>query len=170
VIPADGIEAGAIFGYGQDNFPFVEQWQPSSGNFSLDSDIGDNLFMYCINADDLPHFITGYSYAGPFMNASDFAGLDMINQTQFTVLPDRLMELGNVALPFVRNYFFNVSLAPTDEGLIPKAEQQQLLQDPANYAGSDVAFRIPDETSGARMTIQSLWTIMLLTAAIGILW
>jgi hypothetical protein len=100
-----------------------------SGQFNLNSDQkGDTILTYCLNADGLPHFLHGFSFAG---NWSD-AGL---NATAYglsgSALPLPLADQGSVALPLFKNYYYTG---------VTEAFKSVLVKDYANasnYNGSN---------------------------------
>ena len=69
-IPDGGIKAGQAFGFGGGS-PFADQWemlQEGGGLFDLSVN-GDQVFIYCLDADDLPNIVWGFNYNGPWKEA-----------------------------------------------------------------------------------------------------
>lgn len=103
-IPDDGIAAGESFGLGEGS-PFSENWQPfgigenETSSFELGTD-GDAVFVYCLDADNVPNFLWGLSYNGPWTVAG-FS--DNVYGTSLSVLPPSLETLGNTAIPHADN-------------------------------------------------------------------
>jgi hypothetical protein len=127
-IPEGGIKAGDIFGYG-DGSPYSEYWESPEGLFDL-SVAGDQFFLYCLDADDLPHFITGFSYNGAWMEAEDIQALEEVPLDK-SALPEDLFELGAVFVPHADNHLYT--------GIVSANKTDLLLafMDPSNYEASD---------------------------------
>jgi hypothetical protein len=142
IIPEGGIDAGAIFSYGDG--PFSELWEEPEGLFDLSIN-GDNIFLYCIDADDLPHFITGFSYAGDWFDVDDIDPADP--PIDRSALPEDLFEFGSVALPHFDNNLYIGNLTAF------KSELLAAFMEPGNYEGSDdLRFGLVDpETSASWM-------------------
>ena len=140
-----GWAPGSIFSYGfkADEGQFRTY---GSGTFNLNKDgKGDTLLTYCLNADGLPHFLNGFSFAGNWSKAGLTA--DQYG-TAKSALPSALAEQGNVALPVLKNYFY---VGPTEEF---KADLIVAYGDPNNYNGSNtVRATIPALDSGASRTL-----------------
>jgi hypothetical protein len=113
------------------------------GIFDLSTTTPDNIFVYCLNADDEPHFIGAVTYNGKFQDA----GLSSYT-TSDTALPDALKEGGSVALPSAPNYVYEGPEQGTREELIAA------FGDPNNYKGSETPFQIP--TSGSTLKIGAI--------------
>jgi hypothetical protein len=127
-IPEGGIAAGSIFGYG-DGSPYSEQWESPEGLFDL-SVAGDQFFLYCLDADDLPHFITGFSYNGAWMEAEDIQALEEVPLDK-SALPEDLFELGAVFLPHADNHIYTGNLTGSTTDLLLE------FMDSSNYEASD---------------------------------
>ena len=68
-IPEEGLLAGQLFGFGSDS-PFSGRWGRGQGQtFELPSD-GDQIFVYCLDENNMPNFLWGYSYnTGPWLDS-----------------------------------------------------------------------------------------------------
>jgi endonuclease I len=153
-IPSGGIKAGRVFGYGV-QFPDDEgTWEVvDDSTFDLSTTQPDNIFIFCYNADDKPHFLqsliysdTGYSEAG--LPSYEF------NETS---VPDdfaRAGEKGVLSLPFSPNYLY---VGPKEGN---KNELLAAFADPANYAGSETPYNINTSGSEARTVIVALVAIV----------
>jgi hypothetical protein len=158
-IPEGGVGAGVIFGYG-DGSPMSDQWEDPEGLFDL-SVTGDQLFLYCLDADDLPHFITGFSYNGPWMEAEDIQALDEVPLDQ-SALPEDLFEVGAVFLPHGDNHIYVGNLTGSPADLLLE------YMDPSNYEASD-ALRyglVDQDDSGARNLFSALATVSAMVVAL----
>lgn len=126
VTPEMGISQGTLFGYGP-NVNLGEFWEPERGEFSLNTDFGDNVFLYCIDADSKIHFLSGYSNYG---NWSD-AGLTTEEYGESTSsLPEEIRRAA-IILPHLDNYFYNGS---RDETIfLLRAD----MLNPASWVGSN---------------------------------
>jgi hypothetical protein len=71
---------------------------------------GDQFFLYCLDADDIPNFITGFSYNGPWMDAEDIQAMDPVPLDQ-SALPEDLLEFGSVFVPHAANHVYVGALA-----------------------------------------------------------
>lgn len=142
-----GWAPGSIFSYGfkADKGQFRAY---GSGDFNLNEDgNGDTILTYCLNADGLPHFLNGFSFAGNWSKAGLTA--DQYGQSK-SALPSALAEQGNVALPVLKNYFY---IGPTEEF---KADLIVAYGDPNNYNGSNtIRATIPSLDSAACRTLLS---------------
>ena len=92
---------------------------------------GDNLMLYCINADDEPHFINAISYAGPWVEA----GKESYDITE-SALPERLAGVGNVVLKGHPNWLYNGTQSGNRDILVPS------FGDSANWKGSDLRYQL----------------------------
>jgi hypothetical protein len=150
-IPKEGISAGSVFGYGAGS-PYLEQWEDAEGLFDL-SVAGDQFFLYCLDADDRPNFITGFSYNGAWMEAEDIQALDEVPLDQ-SALPSDLFRFGGVFLPHADNHLYIGNLTGS------KTELLSGFMNPFNYKASDTSrFKID---SGAL----SLFSAFVTTVAI----
>jgi len=101
-VPEGGLSLGQSFGFGPDS-PYEDNWEPvGDGNFELSTE-GDQIFIYCLDADNVPNFLWGFSYGGPWKDA----GLDPSEYGETSsALPATLEFLGNTALPHRDNCVF----------------------------------------------------------------
>lgn len=125
-IPEEGISAGQAFGLGPGS-PFEESWElvgdAETQPFSLNTD-GDNVFVYCLDADNVPNFLWGYSYSGPWADS----GLpDADYGEALSALPESIENLGNLALEHNDNCVYNGKLAGR------KTELQKEFMDPTLF-------------------------------------
>jgi hypothetical protein len=132
-IPQGGLAAGQIFAYGV-QFPQDKgTWQPvNGGTFDLSATVPDNIIIYCMNADDKPHFLSALIY-----NTAGFqkAGAESYNFSE-TSMPASLAVHGALVLPFAPNYLYQ-GIRQGD-----KVELLAAFSDPANYKGSNVPYNI----------------------------
>lgn len=115
--------AGTIFGYG-DTSPFADRWSSTDdlGNTFDIQTTGDNLFVYCVDADELPNFLFGFSNNGPWLEA----GLSAVEYgTGFSALPEPLSQAGSLFLSHGDNCVYSGPVQTTME----KAELQQTMID-----------------------------------------
>ena len=103
--PEEGIGQGTLFGYGGPSVNFGDQWIAERGTFSLNTDEGDNVFLYCIDADSKIHFLAGFNNYG---NWSDLGlTLEEYGESK-TAMPDEIRR-ATITLPHMDNYFYNGS-------------------------------------------------------------
>jgi hypothetical protein len=123
-IPDTGIKAGEAFGLGGES-PHNEHWkmltEEGGGLFDL-SVQGDQLFIYCLDADDIPNILWGFNYNGPWSEA----GLEDYGNDK-SALPTELDNLGSNSLPHADNCVYSGELMGR------KAELQVLFMDAANW-------------------------------------
>jgi hypothetical protein len=91
---------------------------------------GDQFFLYCLDADEEPHFISGFSYNGEWTDAEDLADPVPLDKS---ALPEDLIEFGSVALPHIDNYLYRGSLQGFRTDLLAE------FMDPEKYEGYDDA-------------------------------
>lgn len=108
VTPEDGIAQGTLFGYGP-GVVHGGDWEIESGSFSLATDVGDNVFLYCIDADNKTKFLAGFSNAG---NWSDPGLTSEEYGESMSALPGMLLNHA-IVLPHMNNYFYNGSREET---------------------------------------------------------
>lgn len=123
----NGLAPGSLYAYGFATDNVV--WTSEGGNFTLDSDAGDTILTYCIDADGDPHFIQGFSFAAggwaePGLPAEQYGA-------SRSSLPDALKDQGAVEVPFLKNYIYNGTTAANLETLLVE------YADPSNYVGSN---------------------------------
>lgn len=158
VIPDEGISAGRVFGYNVagSNVTTVESSQVNPEQiFDLNPD-GDHMLIYCINADDKPHFIHGLTFR------IGWAEQGLSEYPVGSALPSRLARDGNVALGDFKNWFYNGTQEANAAVLIPA------FADPDNWAGSDVPYDIPN--SGAVSSNLGLHVVTLSVLFVSLLW
>lgn len=132
-IPAGGITAGNVFGYGVQFPKDTGTWEiVDQSFFDLSTTQPDNIFVYCLNADGQPHFLQALT-----TNSDGFqeAGLAKYEYSE-TSLPAGLSESGSLVLPFAPSYLY--------EGIREgdKAELIAAFEDPANYKASNTPYNI----------------------------
>lgn len=154
-IPEEGIAPGDVFAYGVSLKTDKGSWTDVSslnGSASvpllLSTQTGDSIFLYCVNADDKPHFITGLVYNSG-ANWSE-AGLVQYGFNESS-LPDQLKDAneGYVALPLSANYLY------TGPQSGKRSELVVAFANPNNYNSSLTAFKIDtSDTKSSATTIQ----------------
>jgi hypothetical protein len=152
-VPEEGFNQGKVFAYGivQDNITLVEYNHTGPNQFDLNPD-GDHILIYCMNADNQPHFINAITYQ------VGWAEEGLANYTTGTsALPKRLDPLGSVALGEFSNWYYNGTRTGSADVLIPA------FSNASSWVGSDIPYNLP---SGAmeRNVMRSL----LVSAAIGL--
>jgi hypothetical protein len=104
--------------------PYEANWElvgDEASDFELD-DEGDQFFVYCLDADDVPNFLWGFSYNGPWSEP----GLTVYEKTQ-SALPTSLENLGNLAIPHADNCVYEGELG----GI--KTDLQKQFMDPGKF-------------------------------------
>lgn len=123
-IPDEGIKAGQAFGLGGES-PFNANWEmltdEGGGLFDLSVE-GDQIFIYCLDADDLPNIIWGFNYNGAWSEA----GLEDYGSDK-SALPTELENLGSNSLPHADNCVYSGELTGR------KAELQVLFMNSTNW-------------------------------------
>jgi len=135
-IPEKGVAAGESFGFGE-NSSLSENWE-LFGDFELDTD-GDQVFIYCLDADNLPNFLWGLSYNGAWVDTNGTE--DSAYGTNSSALPESLEILGNTVLNHSDNCVYRGAL----EGR--KTELQAQFMDPTNFIcfdGIRIGFELGD--------------------------
>ena len=165
-IPEGGLNAGDVFGYNV-QFPNDQgSWEEVSsaseeessggGVFDLTSSVPDNMLVYCLDADEQPHFLSAITTNGDGFSEE---GLDSYTTSE-TALPEELGEGsggGKLVLPFQPNYLYTG---------IREGDRNELVAafaDPANYEGRDTPYNIV--TSGATKGVLSLLATGLMATA-----
>jgi hypothetical protein len=140
------------------NSPFADSWEEIASPFSLSTD-GDNLFVYCLDADDVPNFLWGFSYNGPWLDAN--LG-DADYGEGFSALPRSLNFLGSTALTHNDNCAYNGTLTGR------KTELQQRFMDPEEWFCQDsprFILRPTDPPSASPHVVAMSWTVALTIVA-----
>jgi endonuclease I len=91
-VPANGISAGTVFGYGESSSVGEWAWETVSGSFALSAS-GDTVLLYCIDNDKIFH-VAGISLAGAWDSS--------VSDTSQSVLPSELASVA-VALDHTDN-------------------------------------------------------------------
>jgi len=125
VTPEGGLDGGAVFGYGADDMPFQEIWEPVQGTFSL-SEAGEIIFLYCINAAGDQRPLLAFNYGGAWVPE----GLDTYEENE-SALPTNLGLTSLVNLEHFNNYFY------VGESDLPEEELKLAVSQQANWEGSD---------------------------------
>ena len=155
-IPEDGITAGQAFGLGPGS-PFEDNWEvvgdETEKPFKLSTE-GDQVFIYCLDADNVPNFLWGYSYNGPWADAGLSA--DEYGEGK-SALPDSLEVLGNLAVDHADNCVFRGDLAGRKTAL------QAQFMDPAEFTclndqRIELASNVPRGASSARSVVSTVVT------------
>jgi len=163
-IPAEGIKAGTSFGYGE-GIKFTQNWNVEAESEDFDiSDDGDQLFVYCMNADGYPHFITGFNFAGEDWVARGMPELEY--GTNRSALPERLEETStSVSLPHKDNWIY---IGPRD-GF--KTDLLKQFSNSSNYQGfDDVRINIVSAAGASGLTMIMAASTILLTIVTASLW
>lgn len=130
-VPEGGIPAGSVFAYGP-TYPNDKGTWEKFELFDLQSATPDNILVYCINADDEPHFISALAYnEGAFSEP----GLETYTNGE-TSIPAETVDDGSIALPFSPNYLY------TGPRTGYRSELIAAFKDPMNYQGSNTAYNI----------------------------
>lgn len=141
-------------------------WAAVNGSapFILSDVTGDNIFLYCLNADSLPHFIVGAIYNDVGWKAYDANSTEEIQlEYSESVLPERLSEDGNIALKFFPNYLYK----GPDSG--NRADLVVTFANASNWEGSNQAFVVDTGSSAYRSILVSIWIGMSLSTMIAMI-
>lgn len=154
--PEDGIGQGILFGFGP-GANLGEEWNAERGSFSLNTEEGDNVFLYCIDADSKIRFLSGFSNYG---NWSDYGlSAEEYGESQ-SALPEDIYR-ASIVLPHMDNYFYNGS---RDETIfLLRAD----MLNPASWVGDNeerFGVQIEDE-SGAWISTMTMTTSALVFAS-----
>jgi hypothetical protein len=154
-VPDEGIGPGDVFAYGVSLKTDKGSWTDVSGvNGSasvpllLGTQTGDSILLYCMNADNEPHFITGVVYNSG--SSWSEAGLAQYGFNESS-LPDQLKDAkeGHVALPLNANYLYTGMQSGKRSDLVVA------FSSPNNYNASLTAFQIDtSDTKSAATTTQ----------------
>lgn len=101
--------------------------------------MGDHFHLYCINADNDPHFIFSLGF-----NAVEGWRPDALPPAEYgksSALPAKLSPHGNVLLPGFSNWFYNGTQNASAAVLIPA------FSNATNWIGSDQPFEIESGAS-----------------------
>ena len=135
-IPEDGWLAGNAFGYGDIALPFKDEWQRTQGNFSLTTDNGEAIFLYCMSSTGMPKPLLAFSYGANIVEAT--------NNTEYnsttTSIPESLGEVGFINLvPHYNNMLLNRStvLDENGEALVADEFVKAIIRDSQNWQFSD---------------------------------
>jgi hypothetical protein len=132
---------GTVFGYGADDMPLQDVWEPVQGKFSLTPD-GEIIFVYCINAAGDQRPLLAFNYGGDWVEP----GLDAYREGE-SALPTELGLTGVINLDHFNNYFF------VGESDVPDDELKLSVSQQANWEGSDsIRFGISDVSSSDRQS------------------
>ena len=143
--PEGGISQGSFFGYGP-GVEFGDQWDVESGDFKLNTEAGDNVFLYCIDADSKIRFLSGISNSGNWSSAG--LGAEEYGEAM-SALPNSLAEAA-IVLPHQDNYFYNGSRS--EAIFLLRAD----MLNPASWVGDDEnRFGFPGQevVSGAKTAL-----------------
>jgi endonuclease I len=133
ILPATGIKAGAVFGYGV-TFPSQEgEWAETEEQkmFDLRTVAADSMLVYCMDADGRENFLSAVTY-----NNDGFG-----SGPGQTSLPENLVEIGSLALQFAPNYLYTGPLNGTRTALL------EALSNASNFKGSKVPYEINTSTA-----------------------
>ena len=119
--------------------PLGSTWQPEDGLMRFGED-GENLFLYCIDADDNIKFLSGFSndetWKLPGLTAEEYG-------TTSSALPDALLN-ANILLVHRDNYRFNGTVEGT-----PVDVMRDNIRNPNLWDGdNDARFARIGEASG----------------------
>jgi hypothetical protein len=156
VVPEGGISGGSVIGFG----PQLEgaigssDWEEVRNNFELSID-GEQIFLYCVDANDDLRHLNALSYNGPFQDP----GLQNYGYNESS-LPISLRDVGSVVLPHKNNYNYAGVTSVEDEVL------RLAIENPDNWLGSNDArytLVIPgynDDGAFTTMGALSRWTMV----------
>lgn len=155
-----GLAAGTVFAYGL-SFPGDKGAWEYTGSFDLSTSVPDNVLIYCLDENDVPHFLLALTYNGNFSdpNLEDYTFSE-------TALPQNLIDadFGSLALPFFPNYLYQ----GLDDGTM-----DQLLasfSDPTNYKGSLEPYDIDTEASTSRVASNFFPLVVALDSVVIFTW
>jgi len=154
-MPADGVDGGTPFGFGEANLLFYNSWLSESGSFAPSSE-GQPIFLYCLDNFEEPRpllaFLYGNSRFSPGGQSSYAAGE--------SARPDSLGELGVIKVaPGFSNAVFN-----EDVDGYANDELKAIIRDPDSWKVSN------DNRFGPASSATSLSSIALVLANLAMLW
>lgn len=159
--PVNGLRGGTLFGYGDDEFPLVEQFETLEGNFTPSVE-GESIFIYCVAAGGFQRPLTVFNYGGILAEE----GLENYALNE-TALPEDFPEEGIINLPHFDNLLYS---GRTPEELSTE-ELKVEVRDPINWQGSDERRYTLDDSSSTRYVmpllsgvsvgVLSLWLVFL---------
>lgn len=162
IIPQEGILAGTIFGFGEPS-PFWQNWTEfdDGGDFLFDiQTAGDNLFLYCLDADNLPNIINGWTnseaWLEPGLTVDEYG-------SNASAVPEQLLNDGSVALRHADNCIYAGPSRVGDGQVLTQAELREFLITPTFWDCQDDPRIILDLSSNAFMimtTTTTTWIIM----------
>mmetsp|Transcript_27671 Transcript_27671/g.66556 ORF Transcript_27671/g.66556 Transcript_27671/m.66556 type:complete len:571 (+) Transcript_27671:82-1794(+) len=141
-VPESGLPGGTAWGYNDPALLFSsdQYWTLTQGDFSLNDEDGEAIFLYCINAEGEQKPLLSFSY-GATLDATE--GLDVYEENE-TSFPTSLGEIGlQDIIPLSKNNLFN----STGAGGIADNALKIAVRDPINWAGSNTS-RFGVEGSG----------------------
>ncbi len=117
--------AGTSFGFGDTASAYKDYWSEyTPGGLLFDiGTAGDNLFLYCLNADNEPHIITAFTNVGVWLDG-DLG--EATYGTNSSALPDALADAGSLALPHYDNCIYAGPLRLNADG--SEINQQQIRE------------------------------------------
>jgi hypothetical protein len=131
--PPEGIAAGVAFGMGPDTggaYQYGSDWMIEYGVFALATE-GEQVFLYCLSADQTPRPLTAISYNGPFQppGLPEYA----FNES---ALPDELsIYNASIVLPHEHRWYYN------GPKFLETSELKAAIQDTNNWVGTSGASR-----------------------------
>jgi Endonuclease I len=166
-IPSEGIQPGIAFAYGTTLPNSTGTWnhENESMSFQLNTDVGNHMLIYCLNADALPRFLSGI-ITNEQANWSQ-AGLSTYALNE-SALPDQLRyaQAGYVALPFYPNYLYQGPETGLGTDLV------RHFMNASNYNGSTIPWIIATSDATAPYTRYTITTItfMMIGYCVGTIW
>lgn len=157
-IPPDGLSVNQLFGYFDTNKETEWPAVNNSNSFALNP-AGDNLFVYCLDDTDTPHFIAGmtWSAGGWKQNCTTEADCGI----EGSVLPE---SLAGVVVEGFPNWRY---AGPT---LAEPNELRAAMADTKNWEGSDVRYDLSQYGGGGGggSSGTTVWSSMLLTLILSV--
>ncbi|KAL7574723.1 hypothetical protein ACA910_017288 [Epithemia clementina (nom. ined.)] len=159
-IPAEGLPAGVVFGLGGDS-PLASAWTQMSdkGNAFDVQTSGDNLFVYCLDGDDLPNFLFGFSNNGPWLNsgltADDYG-------SRHSALPAPLALAGSVFLSPGDNCVY---VGPLDRTMEKEALQETMINPEYFDCINNTRFQLASQGQGTPSAATTISTTAAMIAA-----
>lgn len=154
-VPEGGLTGGTAWGYNDPALSLSgdEYWTEIQGDFSLNNDDGEAVFLYCLNGEGEQKPLLTFSYGATLAAAGQEVYAE--NESNF---PESLGEIGlqNI-VPHYKNFIFNA----TSDSQVANDELKVAVRDPANWIGSNISrFGVEGSRQSASPMIDSMWRVV----------
>lgn len=133
-IPETGIASGVQFGmFGEG----LKEWGVHEDTTFALNPKGDNLFLYCLNQYNEPHFVFGISYGNHTWSENGVLSGDSSNPfwgLEQSALPEELMGVGSIELPGYGNWRY---VGPSG---LSVDRMKSSFSNSSHWEGSDLRF------------------------------